>query len=460
MPRLARAIRRIAHDAQPVAIAIALAVLALASASGIAGCAKPPADRIEVAAVPEPIAVGEEGSQPVVFQKTLFRIPAGTPFSVTRMRGRVVGEDNWGSSSQESGAFNVTATDELERLGYDVRDASDAVFTPNATLEARYQMAAIVHDLDLEFEVKTPPTVSTTKFEQIASRAVMDVEFQIFDSLDRKLVAKTRVVGRGDAAGRKGQPMPAAFLAAFRTALADADFVAPLRRKTTRTASRSFDDALLPLRRCSERELSLPRDLPRAQDAVVVVVVGSASGTGTIVSDDGYALTAAHVIGDERKAILRFKSGLELPAEVVRVDPGRDAALLKVPGRGHACLRTDDAKVKVGTEIWAIGNPIAEELARSVTRGVASGNRTIRGLSYLQTDAAVNPGNSGGPLLDAEGELRGIVVQKVSNESIEGLGFAVPVRDAEQALGLRWQDPPAHLPETSPATPIRSLPND
>ncbi|MBK7948906.1 MAG: trypsin-like peptidase domain-containing protein [Deltaproteobacteria bacterium] len=407
----------------------------------------------------EPIRLGPEGSQPVVFQKTLFRIPAGTPFSVTRMRGRIVGEDNWGTSAQESGAFNVTATDELEGLGYDVRDASDAVFTPNATLEARYQMAAIIHGLDLEYEVKTPASVSTTKFEQISSRATMDVEFQIFDSLDRKMVAKTRVIGRGEAAGRKGQPMPPAFLAAFRTALADPAFVAPLRKNAPHAANASFEDVLLSIRRCPERDLSLPRDLPRAQDAVVVVVVGSASGTGTIVSDDGYMLTAAHVVGDERKATLRFKSGLELPAEVVRVDPGRDAALLKAPGRGHACLRTDETTVRVGTEIWAIGNPIAEELARSVTRGVASGNRTIRGLAYLQTDAAVNPGNSGGPLLDAEGELRGIVVHKVSNEAIEGLGFAVPVGDAENALGLRWTEPVPPRPESTPATRTRNRPN-
>ncbi|MBY0402249.1 trypsin-like peptidase domain-containing protein [Myxococcota bacterium] len=404
--------------------------------------------------------MGPDGSQPIVFQKALFRIPAGTPFSVTRMRGRVVGEENWGSSAQETGAFNVTATDELKRLGYDVRDASDSVFTPNATLEARFQMAAIIHDLDLEYEVKMPTSVTTTKFEQISGRARMDVELQIFDSLERRMVAKTRVSGHSVVSGRKGQPMPPAFLSALRVALADPEFVAPLRKATARSASLPFAGKLLPLHRCPVHDLDLPRDLPRAQSAVVVVVVGSASGTGTIVSDDGYTLTAAHVVGTESKATLRFKSGLELPAEVVRVDSGRDAALLKVPGRGHACLRTDGETVKVGTEIWAIGNPITEELARSVTRGVASGNRTIRGLSYLQTDAAVNPGNSGGPLLDAAGQLRGIVVTKVSNEAIEGLGFAVPIGDAESALGLVWKDAAARGPATDPGAGPQIRPAD
>ena len=110
----------------------------------------------------------------------------------------------------------------------------------------------------------------------------------------------------------------------------------------------------------------------------------------------------------------------------------RDAALLKVPGRGYACLRTERSTVKVGTEIWAIGNPVAEELARSVTRGVASGNRTIRGRSFLQTDAAVNPGNSGGPLLDASGNVIGINTA-VAGDS-QGIGFAIPINIARPLL--------------------------
>jgi S1-C subfamily serine protease len=234
--------------------------------------------------------------------------------------------------------------------------------------------------------------------------------------------------------------MPAAFVAGLRRALADPEFVAPILENRPGTAeARAPALEPIPVSRCSLERLKLPPDLPSAQEAVVVVIVGSSSGTGTVISDDGYVLTAAHVVGAQLGAVLRFKSGLELPAEVVRVDAARDAALLKVPGRGHACLRTETKTVGVGTEIWAIGNPIAEELARSVTRGVASGNRTIQDRSYLQTDAAVNPGNSGGPLLDARGRLRGIVVVKLEGSGIEGLAFAVPIADAESALGIAWK---------------------
>ncbi len=405
----------------------------------LAGCAASP-EAAPPPPEPEPISVEATGSHALVFQKALFRIPAGTPLSVARLRGRVIEERTWDGDLEESQTFNVSATDELKRLGYDVKDPSDAVFSPSATAEARYQIAAIVHDLKLEFDVKPDPATNGRSLVNVSSSAAMQIEFQIFDSVAKKTVAKKRVEGRAAATGRPGAPMPAAFVAGLRRALADPAFVAPLLRTGTdpATADATAPEAIA-MARCARSTLELPPDLPAAQAAVVVVVVGASSGTGTVISEDGYVLTAAHVVGAQTSALLRFKSGLELPAEVVRVDAARDAALLKVPGRGHACLRTEAKAVGVGTEIWAIGNPLAEELARSVTRGVASGNRTLQNRRYLQTDAAVNPGNSGGPLLDARGRLRGIVVVKLEGSGIEGLAFAVPIADAERALGIAWK---------------------
>jgi len=418
-------------------IGIRLAIVALCGAM-LACTSAPPAP--EKPAEPPPIAAGKAGSHPVVFRKALFRIPAGTPLSVGRLRGRVIEERTWDGALEESQTFNVSATDELRRLGYDIKDSSDAVFTPGSTAEARYQIAAIIHALSVEFEVKPDPATYGRTFVNVSSEATMQIEFQIFDSVVKQMVGKKRVEGYAIEHGRPGAPMPKAFVAGLRRALADSAFVAPLLKQAPGSiAGRALARDPIEVERCTSTSLKLPSDLPAAQDAVVVVVVGSSSGTGTVVSPDGYVLTAAHVVGTQPNALLRFNSGLELPAEVIRIDNGRDAALLKVPGRGHACVRTEATAVGVGTEIWAIGNPIAEELARSVTRGVASGNRTIQDRDYLQTDAAVNPGNSGGPLLDAAGRLRGIVVVKLEGSGIEGLAFAVPISDAESSLGIAWK---------------------
>jgi S1-C subfamily serine protease len=414
-------------------------VLGLGLAMGIAlpVAAKPKAEP-PAPPDPAPISVKERGSYGVVFQKVLFRIPAGTPLATTRLRGKVVKQTTWDGDSEESNAFDVSATDELRRLGYDAKDAGDAVFSQESTVHARFQIAAIVHAMTLTFDVKPDRRSYGTLAEDSAGRADMEIEFQIFDAVEKKLVAKKRVQASGSEESRSPTPMPKALIAGLRTALADAAFIEPMLKGAAAKPAGAVATKRR-LRRCPAESVALPGRIADALAAVVVVAVGAANGSGAMISDDGYAVTAAHIVGSEKSALLRLKSGLELPAEVVAVDAGRDAALLKIPGRGYACLRTTAAPPAVGTEIWAIGNPVAVELARSVTRGVVSGNQVVRDRSYLQTDAAVNPGNSGGPLLDSNGSIRGIVVEKIWLPGVEGLGFAVPIDDAERALAIEWE---------------------
>ncbi|HEU4430544.1 MAG TPA: trypsin-like peptidase domain-containing protein [Myxococcota bacterium] len=386
---------------------------------------------------PAPISAKERGSYGVVFERVLFRIPAGTPLATTRLRGKVVKQTTWDGDAQDSDAFDVASTDELRRLGYDARDAGDAVFTPDSTVHTRFQIAAIVHAMTLEFDVKPDRrNYGATLSEDSTGRANMEIEFQVFDAVAKKLVSRKRVTAIGSDVGRSPTPMPKALLHGLRLALGDSAFVEPMLMSAATTTAVAQKRKL---HRCQAAELSLPSRMPDALAAVVVVAVGSSNGAGALISDDGYVVTAAHIVGDEKSALLRLKLGLELPAEVIFIDSGRDAALLKIPGRGYACLRTASAAPPIGTEIWAIGNPVSEELARSVTRGVVSGNQTVRGRSYLQTDAAVNPGNSGGPLIDSAGAIRGIVVEKIWLPGVEGLGFAIPIDDAERALGIEWE---------------------
>lgn len=415
----------------------------LAIIFALSGCSTTPDPQASVAEPePQPVAVGEGGSRSVAFQKVLFRIPAGTPLSVTRLRGRVVDESNWTGEARESESFNVTATDELKRLGYDVRDESGSVFTPETTTEARYRIAAIVHSINLEFDVRYKSGTYQTAYESLSSSAKMKIEFQIFDAEENVMVAKTTVPGSAVEvrAPNSSALMPKAFVAGLRRAFADEKFVAPLLKDTSKVSDAGADARnSLSVKRCAGADHRLPGDLPRIQESIVEIVIGSGGGTGAIVSDDGFVLTAAHVVGSQPQVVLRFKSGFEIPAEVVRVDKGRDAALVKAPGRGYSCLGVEPAAVAVGSTIWAIGNPLTDELARSVTRGVASGNRVIRDRTYLQTDAAINPGNSGGPIVDDQGLIRGIVVGKLSGSGLEGLGFAVPISDAVSALDILWQ---------------------
>lgn len=171
---------------------------------------------------------------------------------------------------------------------------------------------------------------------------------------------------------------------------------------------------------------------------VVEVQRGNFVGMGSVISPDGFVLTAAHVIGDGKTPVtLRFASGTTMPATVLRVRAESDVALLRVTGGTFACLSISQAAAHIGDNAWVLGGSRGDE-AFSVVRGVLSATRQLAGTSILQTDAAVNPGDSGGPLLGDDGLVRGVVVFKVASTSFEGLGYAVSAPDALRALGMKF----------------------
>lgn len=167
----------------------------------------------------------------------------------------------------------------------------------------------------------------------------------------------------------------------------------------------------------------------------------SGSGSGIIISDDGYIATNFHVIENANAVSVTLNTGEEYPATVVGYDKTTDLALLKVTATGlsKATLGRSDS-LQVGELAIAIGNPLGQELAGTVTVGVISAvNRSIAmddgsTMTLIQTDAAINPGNSGGALVNAYGEVIGINSMKFSGNDVEGIGFAIPMDIAKPIL--------------------------
>lgn len=207
-------------------------------------------------------------------------------------------------------------------------------------------------------------------------------------------------------------------------------------------------------------------------------------GSGVIVTQDGYILTNSHVVGDGTKVrvflagqdIQLYGSGGNLernpeksgyPAKIVWNDPESDLALIKIDAGKplQAAAIGNSSEVQVGETVIAIGNPVDVNFKGTVTQGIVSGlNRSVSvsqssggdsgfpfqipGFSFggetavnhmtglIQTDAAINSGNSGGPLLNAKGEVIGInTVKVVSSKGVESLGFAIPIDKAKPVLG-------------------------
>ncbi len=170
---------------------------------------------------------------------------------------------------------------------------------------------------------------------------------------------------------------------------------------------------------------------------------GESTGTGFVVSDDGYIVTNAHVVEGAKTATVKFGEDKEIDAVIKGTDVNSDLAVLKIDPKEHDLTPLELGStegIKVGDPVAAIGNPYG--LDRTLTTGVVSAlAREIRGLNnfpikdVVQTDAAINKGNSGGPLLDSGGRVIGInsQIQSESGGNV-GIGFAVPVERLKLVL--------------------------
>ncbi|MGI9336914.1 MAG: Do family serine endopeptidase [Gammaproteobacteria bacterium] len=158
----------------------------------------------------------------------------------------------------------------------------------------------------------------------------------------------------------------------------------------------------------------------------------ASQGSGFIIDDEGYILTNAHVVADAEEIMVSLKNGDEYAAEIVGTDRHTDIALIKIDPRGELpVVRIGDSdSIRVGEWVVAIGSPYG--LDQTVTKGIISAlGRPLPSEQYvpfIQTDAAVNPGNSGGPLMDLDGNVIGINSQIVSaSGSFAGISFAIPI---------------------------------
>lgn len=155
-------------------------------------------------------------------------------------------------------------------------------------------------------------------------------------------------------------------------------------------------------------------------------------GSGFIISQDGYILTNAHVIGNADEITVKLSDGRELPGKVIGQDKVTDVALLKINANGLPVVPLGNSdKVHVGDWVVAIGSPFGFE--HTVTAGIVSAKRRILPgetyVPFLQTDVAVNPGNSGGPLFNLQGQVIGINAQIYSQTGgYQGLSFAIPIQ--------------------------------
>ncbi len=194
-----------------------------------------------------------------------------------------------------------------------------------------------------------------------------------------------------------------------------------------------------------------------------------AYGSGTVIDKSGYILTSNHIVEEVQSATVTFADRRQFEGSIVARDKDKDLALLKVAGNGApfaTVILGDSNTVEVGEELVAIGYPLGLEGDATASRGILSAFRMGNGIRYVQTDASVSPGNSGGPLVDLTGEMIGIVTFKFVGEAIEGMALAIAVNDVmpfivAQVGGINTQgrgDEPSKAGDTSAGSSSGSVP--
>lgn len=193
-------------------------------------------------------------------------------------------------------------------------------------------------------------------------------------------------------------------------------------------------------------ESAISDSIEQVFDSVVTVKSfynGKQYGTGSgfvykVEGDKGYILTNNHVIDYANSVTVLLQNGEEVEASILGKDEYSDLAVLSIAKDKVLKVATlgDSDKIYLGETVFTVGSPMGEEYSGSITKGIISAKeRTVETESVvtkvIQTDAAINPGNSGGPLVSLSGEVIGITSMKLSDEQIEGMGFAIPINEAK-----------------------------
>ena len=219
---------------------------------------------------------------------------------------------------------------------------------------------------------------------------------------------------------------------------------APLREEQTTVAIHEAPEKP----ESQEEGLSLQeiyeQNIPSVVSITASALGTTATGTGVVLSGKGYLVTNYHVIEDAQRLTVRLTDERELEAAVVGTDPVSDLAVLYIRAENLTAAQFGDSDaLRVGDTVVAIGDPLGVELRGTMTNGIVSAiNRDVsvngRTMNLIQTNAALNSGNSGGPLINCYGQVIGINTMKIGaftdNAGVEGLGFAIPSTQVKEIV--------------------------
>jgi S1-C subfamily serine protease len=329
---------------------------------------------------------------------------------------------------------------EVVRYGFSTPDDAISVFDDKGNSGTDYRVGATLMAFDYR---------SCGDKEQSGS-AYSKVKWEVF-SVRRQQVVYSAVIESSFASSKDlpEKEFDADVMAGLvDNLLADPAFVAVIKSGGMAEAAPTQSQPALHLDPGQVIAGGVDKGTPKILAAVATVESGIGSGSAFYISQQGYLLTNKHVVGDDKFVRVKLSNGRSLVGEVIRADKVRDVALLHTdPVAGEALALRPDAGT-VGEVVYAVGSPFGQSLSGTITRGVLSARRVFEGVPYLQSDVAVNPGNSGGPLIDGNGRVIGMSAIK---SDAQGINMFIPIDDVLDKLSVTLGASVAMAPADAPA---------
>jgi S1-C subfamily serine protease len=388
----------------------------------------------------------DSASALIEFDKLLAEFPSGKQIGQI-MRGSSITKLTWEGFSRLGGdPIGLKTYDVLGSTGFNTpMSESNQLFSneKRTRKSPRFLLGAKVSDLWVDMN----KIVYGYAQEIYDSKVSITVEWQVFDRTVNQVVlygsSSASIKNRFD-----GDPSDGVLVSAYGDALTA--FIAQGKLFELINSAGTSSVANLPSGEGTETDVKTsiplvkiskfetnPEMIQYATQAAVTIATDAGHGSGVLVSEDGYVLTAAHVIEGVNRISVVFSNGVELDAKLISLNTEYDIALLDVPGSKYKALPIGTGLTTgLGEEVYTIGTPGDLELGQSISKGILSGKRKHEEIVYIQTDVAVSPGNSGGPLLNNKGQIIGIIQRKLIGAGIEGVGFALPIETALKQLKL------------------------
>ena len=377
-----------------------------------------------------------EHSAPIGFSRLVFNVPSTKKLGTGGFK-HLLGCIKKYPYELESNTFNIenrifinSFTEIMKQANYNIPGDPNSLFA-DKKIEPEFLIAAMISDFEIDY-------CHGTESSSGDGQLYMNLDWQVYN------IAKEEVVFRKQTEGyykiKKWSSnivfrlLENTFKSALHNFLETDELATVLAGGDRGLISPDFDQFNV---NYIQHEIGSPAvSIVQARQSVVTINLPTGGhGSGFLISDNGYILTNEHVVGLNDSVTITFDNGIAIEGQVVRTAPLRDVALVKVPLSRSKPLRLKIDEPEVGSSVYTIGSPLDPDLSGTVSQGIISAFRMIDNQEYIQSDAQINGGNSGGPMIDENGNV--VAISVAGRIDGEGINFFIPIRFALEALNIQ-----------------------